>query len=62
VLLAWDCQNTDCGYPSTVQLDDGTIVTLLYEVGPSLTYDVARAIVLRYTEAQLRDAMRGQAP
>jgi hypothetical protein len=31
VLLAGDgAQNTDLGYPSTVQLDDGTIVTALY--------------------------------
>ena len=33
VMLGWDSQNTDTGYPSAVQLDDGTIVVLYYAVG-----------------------------
>lgn len=32
VILADDAPNTDCGYPSSVQLDDGRIVTLYYQV------------------------------
>ncbi len=33
LLLAWTATNADCGYPSVVVLDDGTIVTLWYAVG-----------------------------
>jgi len=33
VLLEWNAASEDCGYPSSVQLDDGTIVTLSYGVG-----------------------------
>ena len=32
-LLAWTATNTDCGYPSAVVLDDGTIVMLWYAIG-----------------------------
>jgi hypothetical protein len=32
VLLDWQSGNTDCGYPSSAQLPDGTIVTLYYGV------------------------------
>ena len=31
--LEWNAASADCGYPSSVQLDDGTIVTLYYGVG-----------------------------
>jgi hypothetical protein len=31
-LIEWEAPNTDCGYPSSAQLDDGTIVTLYYKV------------------------------
>jgi len=34
-MLAWTSNNTDCGYPSVAQLDDGTIVTMYYSVGTS---------------------------
>lgn len=47
-LVAWTSLNTDCGYPSVVQLDDGTIVTMYYTVG---TEDISKdemAIVVRY--------------
>jgi len=33
LLLAWTATNTDCGYPSAVVLDDGTIVMLWYAIG-----------------------------
>ncbi len=57
VLVGWDSLNTDTGYPSTVQLDDGTIVTMYYAAGTSACPDT-QAIVVRYSEEQLRDAMR----
>ena len=57
VLLTWDCENTDCGYPSTVQLDDGTIVTMHYAVGTSEFPGLELAMALRYTESQLLKAM-----
>ncbi len=57
VALAWDSQNVDTGYPSVVQLDDGTIVVLYYAVG---TYDclphAPQAQCVRFTEAQLAAA------
>jgi BNR repeat-like domain len=58
VLVGWDSLNSDTGYPSTVQLDDGTIVTMYYAVGTK-ALPGAQAIVVRYTEAQLEKAMRG---
>jgi hypothetical protein len=33
LLLAWTATNADCGYPSAVVLDDGTILMLWYAVG-----------------------------
>ena len=32
VILADDCPNTDCGYPSSVETDDGNIISLFYRV------------------------------
>jgi len=32
VVLADDADNRDCGYPSSVQLPDGRIVTMYYQV------------------------------
>ncbi len=52
-MLAWDSQDTDCGYPSTVQLDDGTILTMYYSVGTQLVPNIAQAICLLYTEKAL---------
>lgn len=48
-MIAWTSLNTDCGYPSVVQTDDGTVVTMYYSVG---TEDISKeemAIVVRYT-------------
>lgn len=53
LMLAWDSQNTDCGYPSTVQLEDGAILTMYYSVGTKLLPGVAHAICLRYLERAL---------
>jgi hypothetical protein len=55
VLLGWDSLNTDTGYPSTVQLDDGTIVTMYYAVGTKASPDI-QAIAVRYREEQLPGA------
>jgi Neuraminidase (sialidase) len=51
VVLAHDANNTDCGYPSSVQLPNGKIVTLYYQVDDAKkTPDSAktRSIVWRY--------------
>ena len=55
--LAWKALNTDCGYPSAAQLDDGTIVTLYYAVG---TTDLPgwQCRCVRFTEQQLREAVK----
>ena len=56
VFLAWKALNTDCGYPSAVQLPDGTIVMLYYAVGTSdLPGRQCRCV--RFTEKQLRRTM-----
>jgi hypothetical protein len=34
-LLEWQAANTDCGYPSSAQCEDGAMVTLYYGVGRS---------------------------
>ncbi len=47
-MIGWTSLNTDCGYPSAVQMDDGTIVTMYYSVG---TEDISRdemAIAVRF--------------
>jgi hypothetical protein len=56
VLLGWDSLSTDTGYPSTVQLDDGSIVTMYYAVGTASSPET-QAIVVRYTEEMLAEAM-----
>jgi len=53
LMLAWDSQNTDCGYPSTIQLDSDTILTMYYSVGTASVPGVAQAICLRYGETVL---------
>jgi photosystem II stability/assembly factor-like uncharacterized protein len=55
-LIGWDSHSGDTGYPSTVQLGDGTIVTMYYAVGAGTSPDI-QAIVIRYTEKQLENAM-----
>ena len=53
LMLAWDSQNTDCGYPSTVQLDDETILTMYYSVGTKALPGLPQAICLRHGESVL---------
>ncbi|MGC8843828.1 MAG: sialidase family protein [bacterium] len=54
-LLEWKAKNADCGYPSSVQLDDGTIVTIYYGIGhieyPKLN---EYAFSLRYREEEIK--------
>jgi len=57
VMLAWTSLHTDCGYPSTVQLQDGSIVTMYYSVGTQDLGGDEFALVIRYTEAQLLAAV-----
>lgn len=59
VMLAWDSHNGDCGYPSIVQLDDGTIVMLYYSVGTEEFGSDELAICVRFTETQWLEAMSG---
>jgi hypothetical protein len=56
VLLGWNSIGGDTGYPSTAQLDDGTIVTMYYATVTTELREV-HAIVVRYTESQLAEAM-----
>jgi BNR repeat protein len=43
----WEgCMSDDCGYPSSVELDDGTIVTVFYE--ETVRRKNFRAVALRY--------------
>ena len=57
VFLAWDALNRDCGYPSVVQTEDGTIVVLYYAVGTS-RLEGRQCRCVRFTEEQLRQAMK----
>lgn len=47
IMVAWTSLHTDCGYPSVVQLDDGTIVVMYYSVGTSDISNDEMAIVVR---------------
>jgi len=47
ILAAWTSLNTDCGYPSVVQLDDGTFVIMYYSVGTSDLSNDEMAIVVK---------------
>ena len=56
-LIEWEAPNIDCGYPSSAQLEDGTIVTLYYKVTadqatPGLAGHV-QAWCARYRESDL---------
>ena len=47
-LVEWTSQNTDCGYPSVIQLDDGNIVVMYYSVGTEERPNEEMAIVARF--------------
>jgi hypothetical protein len=55
-LLEWGAKNSDCGYPSSVQLDDGKIVTIYYGV-EHLDYPDLKeyAICVRYEEGDIKN-------
>lgn len=57
VLLGANSLGGDTGYPSTAQLDDGTIVTMYYATATTTLPEV-HAVVVRYTEDQLAEAMK----
>jgi hypothetical protein len=53
-LLEWGAKSADCGYPSSVQLEDGSIVTIYYGVGHKDYPDLNEyAICVRYEEDNL---------
>ena len=52
-MVGWTSLHGDCGYPSTVQLRDGTIVTIYYSVGTRDLPDDEQAIVVRYAEEMI---------
>ncbi len=47
-MIGWTSLNTDCGYPSVVQLDDGAIVTMYYSVGTEDISNEEMAIAVRH--------------
>jgi hypothetical protein len=54
--LEWGAKNADCGYPSSVQLDDGKIVTIYYGVGHLDYPDLKEyAICVRYEEGDIKN-------
>jgi hypothetical protein len=57
-MVEWNSANTDCGYPSSVQLADGTILTMHYGV-ENLAYPAVRqySMCTFYKES---DLSRGQ--
>ena len=57
VFVAWKALSSDCGYPSVVQLADGTIVMLYYAVG-TLDLPGRQCRCVRFTEDALRKAMK----
>ena len=53
-LIEWRAANPDCGYPSSAQLDNGTIVTLVYGVGlKGDAVEDAFCVWIRYREDAL---------
>ena len=49
-MVAWTSLNTDCGYPSVVQLDDDTVVVIYYTVGTADISTDEMSIVVRYKQ------------
>lgn len=55
-LIEWGAPNSDCGYPSSAQLEDGTIVTLFYAQKDPPNQDLREHVVVRcarYKESDL---------
>ena len=53
VLLAYDSQSTDCGYPSSVELDNGEICLLYYTQGSDLLAWSVQALCIRFHRTEL---------
>ena len=53
VLLAYDSQSTDCGYPSAVELDNGEICLLYYTQGSDLLAWSVQALCIRFHRTEL---------
>lgn len=59
VMVEWNSMNIDCGYPSSVQLPDGTILTMHYGVQNMAYPDVKEyAMCTFYQESDLMEAGR----
>ena len=54
-VLERDALNGDCGYPSSTQLEDGTIVTLYYAKGTK-SHKAYHAVAVRYRETDILTA------
>lgn len=54
-MLEWRAISGDCGYPSSVQLDDGTIVTMYYALTLEDIEGREFALAVRYSEEMLSD-------
>lgn len=58
LLLAWTATNADCGYPSAVVLDDGTIVMLWYAIGSIVDSNLHwHCEALRFREKDVVDSL-----
>lgn len=69
VLLEWESENTatwspdDCGYPSSVQLYDGTIITMYYGVTHKGYPDLFEyAMCVRYREEEIQHQVSAMQP
>jgi len=58
VALAWTATNADCGYPSGVVTDDGTIMVLWYAVGSTVAPDLGfHCEAVRFREEDILKSM-----
>ena len=53
VLLAYDSQSTDCGYPSAVELDNGEIALLYYTLGSDVLAWKVQVFCVRFHMTEL---------
>jgi len=60
IALAWTATNSDCGYPTGVVADDGTIVVLWYAVGSVADPDLGfHCEAVRFREDEVLGALTG---
>lgn len=60
VLLAWDGQSPDCGYPSAVQLDSGEIALLYYALGSEVLPWKVQAFCVRFSLDELERTLQNR--